>query len=265
MALETASYINQLVPANPSGADRVHQGDDHIRMLKAVLKNTFPNLTGPVTLTQAQLNGVYSLTVPVGIISIWYGAADAVPSGWAICNGQTVDRSDGDGEITVPDMRGRVVAGLVTGQAVGATFGQEKLTGLSTAAGGDHSHGGTATAAGEHNHGGKVGGTSLSVAQMPSHKHANGVTDVSPSLVFSRGTTTAAETTGDSIDNDSASGNVEGWTETVGGGQAHDHPINSAGAHSHTIAIGGAGDHNHAIPELTVVQPSIAFHFIMKI
>jgi hypothetical protein len=44
MALEVATYISELVSSNPVGAiDFVSQGDDHFRMVKAVLQNTFPN------------------------------------------------------------------------------------------------------------------------------------------------------------------------------------------------------------------------------
>lgn len=56
MPLETASYINQLDAANPLGSDPIASGDDHIRLIKAAIKATFPNIAGPVTVTQADLN-----------------------------------------------------------------------------------------------------------------------------------------------------------------------------------------------------------------
>lgn len=47
MALETGTYLSDLVTTNPVGAtDKVKFGDDHIRLIKTVLKNTFPNLGG---------------------------------------------------------------------------------------------------------------------------------------------------------------------------------------------------------------------------
>ena len=58
MALETAVYINELNSANPQSTDSVAQADDHIRLTKAAIKNTFPNVTGAVTVTQAQINDV---------------------------------------------------------------------------------------------------------------------------------------------------------------------------------------------------------------
>jgi hypothetical protein len=43
MGLEAATYIADLVTTNPPGTDKKNQGDDHIRLIKTVLKNTFPN------------------------------------------------------------------------------------------------------------------------------------------------------------------------------------------------------------------------------
>lgn len=43
MALESASHISDLDQSNPVTGDVVSQGDDHLRLLKAVLKTTFPN------------------------------------------------------------------------------------------------------------------------------------------------------------------------------------------------------------------------------
>lgn len=57
MGLETGTYISDLVTTNPVGAsDPKSQGDDHIRLLKSTIKATFPNLTGAMTATHAELN-----------------------------------------------------------------------------------------------------------------------------------------------------------------------------------------------------------------
>jgi hypothetical protein len=56
MALETGTYISSLNSANPTGADAKSQGDDHIRLIKATLKATFPNITGTVTASHTELN-----------------------------------------------------------------------------------------------------------------------------------------------------------------------------------------------------------------
>jgi len=62
MGLEATTYINGLIVTNPLGTDDRSQGDDHIRVLKSSLKNTFPNLTGAVTPTQTELNFIVGLT-----------------------------------------------------------------------------------------------------------------------------------------------------------------------------------------------------------
>lgn len=56
MGLEAATYISQLIATNPLGSDDRSTADDHIRLVKAVLKSTFPNITGAMNATQAELN-----------------------------------------------------------------------------------------------------------------------------------------------------------------------------------------------------------------
>lgn len=43
MGLEAATYISDLSASNPVASDLQSQGDDHLRLLKAVLQTTFPN------------------------------------------------------------------------------------------------------------------------------------------------------------------------------------------------------------------------------
>lgn len=56
MPLETATFIHQLNAANPLGSDPVAAGDDHLRMIKSTIKSTFPNITGPITVSQSDIN-----------------------------------------------------------------------------------------------------------------------------------------------------------------------------------------------------------------
>lgn len=63
MALESGTYINSLVPTNPLGSDDKRFGDDHLRLLKSTLLNTFPNFNGAVVTSHTaftQLAGVTS-------------------------------------------------------------------------------------------------------------------------------------------------------------------------------------------------------------
>lgn len=43
MPLETGNFIDDLVTTNPPGTDGKSQGDDHLRLIKLLVKNTFPN------------------------------------------------------------------------------------------------------------------------------------------------------------------------------------------------------------------------------
>lgn len=271
MGLETASYINQLQAANPSATDRLQQGDDHIRLLKQVLKNTFPNLTGPVTLTQAVLNGLPNLTSPTGLIALWYGTAETVPSGWAICNGQEVPRSDGSGAIQTPDLRGRTVIGVSESIPYGSTGGNAGIE-LTMAAAGDHTHSGTATAAGEHSHSGNVGSTVLSASQLPAHQHAiaAGVandTDIpsAPDSAIAWRTTSSPGESEYSLRSGGGTPATLGRTSSIGGNDGHTHTVSNDGQHSHTVAIGSNGSHTHTIPAFSILPPYGALHYIMKI
>lgn len=63
------------------------------------------------------MSDIFNDPLPRGVITLWFGAAAAVPSGWAIC----------DGTNGTPDLRGRVAVGVDTTQTefdvVGETGG----------------------------------------------------------------------------------------------------------------------------------------------
>jgi len=56
MALESATYIDGLVATNPVSTDPLSSADDHMRLIKATLKNTFPNITGAITADHSEIN-----------------------------------------------------------------------------------------------------------------------------------------------------------------------------------------------------------------
>ena len=64
MGLETGTYISELVDTNPTASDPVSQGDDHLRLIKTVLKNQFSGLSGTtaVTASGAEMNLVDGCT-----------------------------------------------------------------------------------------------------------------------------------------------------------------------------------------------------------
>lgn len=47
MGLEVTTYVSGLTATWPEASDRKSQGDDHLRLIKSVLQNTFPNAAKP--------------------------------------------------------------------------------------------------------------------------------------------------------------------------------------------------------------------------
>lgn len=65
MALETALYPDQLNAANPPQSDFVREGAGHLRLIKTVIKTTFPNVSGAITASHTQLNYMVGVTSSV--------------------------------------------------------------------------------------------------------------------------------------------------------------------------------------------------------
>lgn len=64
--IENATTLNQLNVNNPDGSlDPKSQGDNHIRLLKQVLLNTFPSITGVVSVSHAEINFLQGVTTAV--------------------------------------------------------------------------------------------------------------------------------------------------------------------------------------------------------
>lgn len=75
MPLETANTIAELDQRWPRGGESASQGDDHLRMIKAVLKKQFPGKGGqgwnkPLTIDVDTLNNIFKLMKPVGTIEL---------------------------------------------------------------------------------------------------------------------------------------------------------------------------------------------------
>lgn len=266
MPVETASFISGLNSANPTATDPISEGDNHIRLLKSVLKNTFPNLNVAMNASAAELNRLVGLTaqasdlnklagiattsadlaaiagiasgggglVRPGMIMMWSGSVASIPSGWALC----------DGTNGTPDLRNRFIVGAGDAYAVAATGGQNAITQVPA-----HTHGPgnlANTSAGSHSH---TGTTSTD----PGHQHTQ----------FGQ----------------NSSGNSNNVQHATGGSQALGFPGNalltgSAGAHSHTFTTAESGAHTHTITGETasagaasvdVRPPYYALCLIMKL
>lgn len=285
MPLESASYLNQLEVSNPASTDAMAQADDHLRLIKSVLKNTFPNINGPVTSTPAELNDAKGLRtdveklktdkfdkaggaitgniqvtgvvnaatvqqggntlVPRGTVVMWWGDLNAIPAGWAMCNGQTVNG------LATPDLRDRFIVGAGVTYAVGQAGGSVFPSFASTT-NGAHGHSAWTDAQGNHAHGGGTAGHALTVDQIPPHSHQ--------------------EFAGQGY------GSFNGWnlvgagvvqglnvnTGNTGGGQAHAHGIYADGNHAHNVGISVEGNHAHSIT-IDTRSPYVALAFIIKL
>ncbi|AUX83682.1 tail protein [Pseudomonas phage NV1] len=193
MGLETSVYIDGLVPSNPTGSDLKSFGDDHIRLIKQTLKNTFPNIKGQVTLTEQGLNQLVNqeLYVKTGMIIMWTGPLEQIPTGWKLCNGA--------GSIS----NGQPVPNLVDRFPIGAGLSYTAL-----AVGGSATHIPTGTVT--------VAGHVLTEAQMPSHTH--GMFPISLNI-----------STGLGAGHFSVNNNPTGRTTPTGGNEAHAHGATFAG------------------------------------
>ena len=93
------------------------------------------NYTDGVTSNiQTQLNTIQ--VIPSGVIMLWSGAANAIPTGYVIC----------DGSNSTPNLRNSFVIGAGGTYAVGATGGSANAIVV------DHTHTGTTNTTGAHTH-----------------------------------------------------------------------------------------------------------------
>lgn len=89
MGLEVTTTIAGLVATNPIASDAVGQADDHLRLIKNVLKTIFPGSGGsgfstPLTATEAELNYVHGVTSAIQTQLNTISAAAATANGKAV-------------------------------------------------------------------------------------------------------------------------------------------------------------------------------------
>ena len=147
MALESTTYINGLVATNPTGTDPKSQGDDHIRLVKSAIKNTFSGIAGEVTAThtelnycdgvtsniQTQINNAVTGAYPVG--SIYMNASNGTNPSSLLGFGTWVAFGEG-----------RMVLGESSSYSAGSTGGSKDAIVVS------HTHTGTTSSNGGHSH-----------------------------------------------------------------------------------------------------------------
>ena len=66
MPVESATYISQLNPAYPDGANPKSEGDNHLRLIKEVLQDQFPNFgAASMNASTVELNYMVGVTSAV--------------------------------------------------------------------------------------------------------------------------------------------------------------------------------------------------------
>ncbi len=74
MGIEAATYVDDLVSTNPLGTDVIPQGDDHLRLIKAVLKATFIGFSrafyAPTTTTSQTSTVTVAIAEPESVATV---------------------------------------------------------------------------------------------------------------------------------------------------------------------------------------------------
>ncbi len=280
MTVEAATLISQLNPAYPADADSLAEGDQHIKLLKAVLLATFPNLKAVITASDADLNSTTGLAGAVATLSattlknvgvqnlsgalnlsgsgnylnaasIQKDGVELVPSGLiALWFASVASIPAGwvlcDGNNYTPDLRGLSIIGaggtLAPGQRIGSA-----VANVQTDTQGGHSHGGGVLAAGGHNH------AAYTDAQG-THSHTGATQGHSLSVAeIAQHSHTLELQSGPGVTESSGGAWVTGngiqtvTTDAAGSGVAHAHGIVTDGLHAHNVGVYAVGDHQHTI------------------
>lgn len=214
---------------------------------------------------------VVDSVVPVGTMEMWAGLSSSIPSGWLLCNGQSLNTftyrilhsfisnryggtaysagtTDQSGAVTtfnVPDMTAYIPYGITSGVAAGATtssFGNTSLThnhtpdanATTTSDGGSHSH--TLGDSGAHNH-------SLTTSNW-NHSHNTGAVSNTHRHTIPAGNTAAVYETGYTAHDATQHGYF-----SVDNAQTHSHTTGTQNAnanHGHNIATSSGLTHQHS-------------------
>ena len=102
--------ITGIPAANLTGTAAAINGSNITNLSAANLTGTLPAIDG------SNLTGITSFVS--GMIILWSGAENAIPSGWVLCNGSN----------STPDLRDRFVVGAGSAYSVGNTGGSSSVT-----------------------------------------------------------------------------------------------------------------------------------------
>lgn len=125
MSLETGIWINDLNPANPPGTDPKSQGDDHLRLEKTTVKNSFAGFVGAILITGTDGGAVnaYTLT-PSNVLPAYTPRMIAIFSVTIANTGAATLNVSGLGAKDIRSVSGAVLAAndLVPGTIYAASY-----------------------------------------------------------------------------------------------------------------------------------------------
>lgn len=196
---------------------------------------TFPGMIMPFSGTFGGDGGRYPIPLD----------STAPLTDWVLCDGVETNG------FSVPDLRNKMIICSGNEYAAGNTGGAKTHTHSvsgNTSSAGSHSHGDnfSTSSAGGHSHtvSGSVGSTTLTVKQMPSHKH-----------IIINSCSYNINQPGSGSDATLSLGNADTTpTQTTGGSSSHTHSLSSAktgtdGSHTHSISgsVSSGGAHTHSM------------------
>jgi hypothetical protein len=195
----------------------------------------------PANLEDSKYNDALNYLVPSGLISMWHGANNTIPTGWSLC----------DGANGTPDLRDRFIVGAGTRWAVGDTGGSHNAVvvshnhSASSGSAGTHNHSGNTSSNGNHNHTGNT-----SYEGNHSHSGDTGSDVGAHSHTYKDWKYGGSGPTHDS-NNNWTYGDVNRTTESAGG-HGHSLSINWNGNHRHSFSTSDSGNHYHNFTTSTV-------------
>lgn len=162
MTIEVANTIAELDSLLPANGDFIFEGDNHIRLIKKVIKQAFPGdlgagfdqaiiayetelnfVSGVVSLIQDQLDALHLGKVPVKGIILYSGSIGSIPSNFQVCNGTN----------GTPNLANQIIYGTNTEGQLGDTGGTNNANIQDHTHNFTHGHSGSSLAAdGAHSH-----------------------------------------------------------------------------------------------------------------
>ena len=225
------------------------------------------------------VNGVTNASVPRGIIVMWSGSNNNIPTGWVLCNGLN----------GTPNLMNRFIIGSGSTYTTSNTGGNSTVTLATvnlpahnhtgtTVANGDHSHTGTTVANGNHTHSGTTttnGNHSHSGTTTTNGHHAHTILmRISNGSGYGTGNPVAANYDQGSQDCGTygAGDHYHTFNTTTNGNHNHTFNTSTTGSHNHTFTTNTTGSHTHTFTTnntgsgtaFNILPPYYSLAYIMK-